>query len=162
MNRMRTTATVLATAAVLTTAQFGLAGAATASGAAPAAAPRSASCPVSILYPSRFYVDSHNRVTDGGLSFAVRNNSGSKSFKKVTLTVTDVKNVRFGTAHASGGKVTHRTSKTVSVHAGTLRKGTSLGVRVHTRLLDTRHYKVRLTLRGTGWNCAVDQGTWSS
>ncbi len=158
MNRMRTSAGVLTVVGVVTAAQLGLA----AGASARTEVPQSAGCPVDIVYPSRFYVNSDHWVTEGGLYFAVRNKSATKSFTKVTFTVTDVNNIRFGTARATGGKVTHRTSKTVSVYTATLKKKTSLGVRVQTHLLNTHTYKVRFALHGTGWNCAVDQGTWGS
>lgn len=158
MNRMRTSFAVLAAAGVVTAAQLGLATGASAQ----AGAARSTGCPVDIVYPSRFYVNSGGWVTNGGLYFAVKNTSASKSFKKVTFTVTDVKNIRFGSATAKGGKVSHKTSKTVSVYTTTLKKKTSLGVKVQTHLLNTHTYKVKFALHGTGWNCAVDQGTWGS
>ncbi|MDV9177834.1 hypothetical protein R6V09_47895 [Streptomyces sp. W16] len=158
VHRMRTTAAVLTAAAALTAAQLGLAQAASAT----TAAPSSSGCPISVVYPSGFYVDSHGWVTGGGLYFGIKNKSTTKSFKKVTLTVTDVKNIRFGTAKAKGGTVSHRTSKAVSVYTTTLKKKASVGVTVRTHLLNTRTYKVKLTLHGSGWNCAVDQGTWGS
>ncbi|MEV6114112.1 hypothetical protein AB0L59_16750 [Streptomyces sp. NPDC052109] len=158
MNRIRTTATVLATAGVLTAAQLGLATGAFAA----TRAPQSTGCPVDLVYPSRFYIDSHGWVTNGGLYFGIRNTSTTKSFKKVSLTVTDVKNIRFGSAKATGGKVTYKTSKTVTVYTGALNKKASLGVKVQTHLLSTRAYKVKFTLHGSGWNCAVDQGTWGN
>ncbi|OIJ66389.1 hypothetical protein [Streptomyces mangrovisoli] len=156
MNRTRTTTAVLATAGIVTAAQLGFAGAASAA----SASATSSSCPISISYPSRFYVDSNGWVTGSGLYFGVNNKSTTKSFKKVTFTVTDVKNIRFGTATAKGGKVTHRTSKTVSVYTATLKAKGKLGVTVRTHLLNTHSYKVKFTLKGTGWNCAVNQGTW--
>lgn len=165
MNRMRTSAAVLATAGAITAAQLGLAGAASASEgpkAAPTAskvAPRSAGCPIDIVYTSRFYTNSNGWVTGNGLYFGLKNKS-TKSFKKVTFTVTNVKNIRFGSAKAKGGKVTRKTSRTVSVHTKTLKKKASLGVQVRTRLLNTRSYKVKFSVRGNGWNCAVNQGTW--
>ncbi|MEU9455517.1 hypothetical protein [Streptomyces sp. NPDC048277] len=155
---MRTSVGILATVGAVTAAQLGLATGASAR----AEAPQSAGCPIDIVFPSRFYVNSSGWVTDGGLHFAVKNKSASQSFKKVTFTVTDVKNIRFGSATASGGKVTHRTSKTVSVYTATLKKKSSLGVKVQTHLLNTSTYKVKFTLHGSGWNCAVDQGTWGS
>ncbi|MFH8793604.1 hypothetical protein [Streptomyces sp. NPDC017941] len=163
---MRTTAAVLATAGALTATQLGLAGSASASTPAPSAtaskvAPRSAACPIDIIYTSRFYIGSGGWVTGDGLYFGLKNKS-NKSFKKVTFTVTNVKNVRFGTAKAKGGKVTRKTSKTVSVHTTTLKKKASLGVRVESRLLNTRSYKVKFSVRGSGWNCAVNQGTWGN
>ncbi|MEU6772102.1 hypothetical protein [Streptomyces sp. NPDC046759] len=158
MNRIRTTAAVLATAGVLTTAQLGLAGGAFAA----TQTPERAGCPLNLVYPSRFYIDSHGWVTNGGLYFGIRNKSTTQTFKKVTFTVTDVKNIRFGSAKATGGKVTSKTSKTVSVYTGTLNKKASLGVKVQTHLLNTHTYKVKFTLHGSGWNCAVDQGTWGS
>ncbi|WP_157168688.1 MULTISPECIES: hypothetical protein [Streptomyces] len=163
---MRTTAAVLATAGALTATQLGLAGSASASTPAPSAtaskvAPRSAACPIDIIYTSRFYIGSGGWVTGDGLYFGLKNKS-NKSFKKVTFTVTNVKNVRFGTARPKGGKVTHKTSKTVSVYTKTLKKKASLGVRVESRLLNTRSYKVKFSVRGSGWNCAVNQGTWGN
>ncbi|WP_260327507.1 hypothetical protein [Streptomyces sp. Ag109_O5-1] len=155
---MRPSLEVLAAAGIVTAAQLGLATGASAR----AEAPQSTGCPVDIVFPSRFYVNSSSWVTDGGLYFAVKNKSASTSFKKVTFTVTDVKNIRFGSATAEGGKVTHRTSKTVSVYTTTLKKKTSLGVKVQTHLLNTRAYEVKFELHGSGWNCAVDQGTWGS
>ncbi|MFF4119992.1 hypothetical protein [Streptomyces sp. NPDC001714] len=159
---MRTTFRVLAVAGALTTAQIALATGASARADSPAETAKSTGCPVDIVYPSRFSVNASGWVTDGGLYFAVKNKSATKSFKKVTFTVTDVKNIRFGTATAKGGKVSHRTSKTVSVYTTTLKKKSTLGVKVQTHLLNTHTYKVRFTLHGTGWNCAVDQGTWGS
>ncbi|MFE0514896.1 hypothetical protein [Streptomyces sp. NPDC058964] len=153
---MRMSATVLAAAGIVSAAQLGLAGAASAQ---PAAA-TSSSCPISLVYPSRFYVDSHGWVTNGGLYFGIKNKSTTKSFSKVTFTVTDVKNIRFGTAKATGGKITKNTTKVVSVYNVTLKKKASLGFKVPTHLLNTRSYKVKFTLKGTGWNCASDQGTW--
>jgi hypothetical protein len=158
VNRMRTSFGILAAAGIVTAAQLGVATGASAR----TEAPQSAGCPIDIVYPSRFYVNSSGWVTDGGLYFAVKNKSASKSFKKVTFTVTDVKNIRFGSATAKGGKVTHKTSKTVSVYTATLKKKTSLGVKVQTHLLNTSTYKVKFALHGSGWNCAVDQGTWGS
>lgn len=158
MNRMRTTTTVLATAGLLTAAQLGLAGGAFAAAQAPA----SSGCPIDLVYPSRFYIDSHGWVTNGGLYFGIKNKSTTKTFKKVSFTVTDVKNIRFGSAKATGGKVTHKTSKTVTVYTGTLNKKASLGVKVQTHLLNTHSYKVKFTLHGSGWTCAVNQGTWGS
>lgn len=163
---MRTTAAVLATAGAITATQLGLAGSASASSAAPSAsatevAPRSAACPIDIVYTSRFYIGSGGWVTGSGLYFGLKNKS-NKSFKKVTFTVTNVKNVRFGTAKAKGGKITRKTSKTVSVHTKTLKRKASLGVRVESRLLNTRSYKVKFSVRGSGWNCAVNQGRWGN
>ncbi|MGW4566924.1 hypothetical protein ACWEN3_32540 [Streptomyces sp. NPDC004561] len=155
---MRTTTAVLATAGLLTAAQLGLATAASAA----TVTPKSTGCPIDLVYPSRFYIDSHGWVTNGGLYFGIKNKSTTKNFGTVTFTVTDVKNIRFGTARPTGGKVTHRTSTTVSVYTGTLKKKTSLGVRVQTHLLNTRSYKVKFTLKGKGWTCAGDQGTWGS
>ncbi|MFS4097550.1 hypothetical protein [Streptomyces sp. AF1A] len=155
---MRTTAAVLTTAGLLTAAQLGLATAASAA----TGTPRSTGCPIDLVYPSRFYVDSHGWVTNGGLYFGIRNRSATKSFTKVTFTVTDVRNIRFGTAKPTGGRVTHRTSKTVSVYTGTLKKKAGLGFRVHTHLLNTRSYKVKFTLKGRGWTCAGNQGTWGN
>lgn len=158
MNRMRTSLGALTAVGAVTAAQLGLA----AGASALTEAPQSTGCPVDIVYPSRFYANSGNWVTNGGLSFAVKNKSAAKNFTKVTFTVTVVRNIRFGTAVPTGGKVTHRTSTTVSVSTATLRKRTSLGVRVRSHLLDTHTYEVKFALHGTGWNCAVDQGTWGS
>ncbi|MFF8594654.1 hypothetical protein ACF061_25030 [Streptomyces sp. NPDC015220] len=155
MNRTRTTVAALAAAGLVTAAQLGLAGAASAA----TAAPQSTGCPVNIVYPTRFYVDHNGWVTNGGLYFGVKSKTG-KSFKKVTFTVTNVKNLRFGTAAPTGGRISHRTSQTVSVYTSTLKGKASLGFRVHTRLLNNRSYKLKLTLHGSGWNCAVNQGTW--
>ncbi|MFI9807963.1 hypothetical protein ACIHEJ_26960 [Streptomyces sp. NPDC052301] len=155
---MRTAATALTTVGLVTAAQLGLAGAASAATAAPA----SSGCPVDLVYPSRFSVDSHGWVTNGGLYFGIRNKSTAKSFSKVTFTVTDVKNIRFGAATPTGGKVTHKTSKTVSVYTSTLKKKASLGIKVRTHLLNFRTYRVKFTLHGSGWTCSVDQGTWGA
>jgi hypothetical protein len=155
--RIRTAAAVLAAAGAMTAAQLGLAGAASAS----TATPQSSGCPINIVYPSKFYIDHNGWVTDGGLYFGIRNKSG-KSFKKVTFSVTDVRNIRFGKATAKGGKVSHKTTKAVSVYTSTLKGSASLGVKVHTHLLNTRSYKVKFTLHGTGWTCATDQGTWGA
>ncbi|MFQ6142471.1 hypothetical protein HUT11_34375 [Streptomyces seoulensis] len=157
MNRTRTTAAVLTAVGVLTAAQLGLAGAASAS----TGAPLSSGCPVNIVYPSRFYVDHNGWVTNGGLYFGVKSKT-AKSFKKVTFTVTNSKNVRFSTAKATGGGISHRTSQTVSVSTSTLKGKASLGFRVRTHLLNTRSYKLKITLHGSGWNCAVNQGTWGA
>ncbi|GGR89519.1 hypothetical protein GCM10010252_30530 [Streptomyces aureoverticillatus] len=167
MNRMRTSAAVLATAGAITAAQLGLAGSASAETAAPSAssaskvAPRSAGCPIDIVYTSRFYIGSGGWVTGNGLYFGLKNKS-NKSFKNVKFTVTNVKNVRFGTAKAKGGKVTHKTSKTVTVYKKTLKAKASLGVQVRSKLLNKRSYKVKFSVRGSGWNCAVNQGTWGA
>ncbi|MCF3135232.1 hypothetical protein IPZ69_33915 [Streptomyces olivochromogenes] len=158
MNRMRTSATVLATAGLVTAAQLGLASVASAQ----TSAPTSSNCPISLVYPSRFYVDSHGWVTNGGLYFGIKNKSTTKSFSKVTFTVTDVKNIRFGTAKPTGGKITKNTTKVVSVYTLSLKKKASLGMKVPTHLLNTHTYKVKFTLKGTGWNCASDQGTWGA
>ncbi|MEU9989406.1 hypothetical protein ACFZCP_30450 [Streptomyces sp. NPDC007971] len=158
MNRIRTTAAVLATAGVVTAAQLGLGTAASAA----TRAPQRSGCPVNLVYPSRFYVDSHGWVTNGGLYFGIKNKSTTQSFRKVTFTVTDVKNIRFGRAKATGGKVTKNTSKTVSVYTTTLKKKASLGVKVPTHLLNTHSYRVQFTLKGSGWNCATNQGTWGA
>ncbi|MFH8606014.1 hypothetical protein ACH4D5_00750 [Streptomyces sp. NPDC018029] len=165
---MRTSAAVLATAGALTAAQLGLAGSAsaatgpTAPKAAPKASPSAVSgCPIDIVYTSRFQVDRNGWVTNGGLYFGIKNKS-TKSFKKVSFTVTNVKNIRFGRATPKGGKVTHKTSKTVTVYDKSLAGKAKLGVKVRTRLLNTRSYKVKFSVRGTGWNCAVNQGTWGA
>ncbi|WP_128376320.1 hypothetical protein [Streptomyces cavernae] len=154
-NRKRTTVAVLATAGTLTAAQLGLAGTASAA----TASPQSTGCPINIVYPTRFYIDSNGWVTNGGLYFGIKSKT-TESFKKVTFTVTNVKNIRFGTARPKGGKITHKTSKTVSVYTKTFKGKASLGFKVRTRLLNKNSYKVKFTLRGSGWNCAVDQGTW--
>ncbi|MGA4842285.1 hypothetical protein [Streptomyces sp. G45] len=178
MNRTRSTAAVLATAGAITAAQLGLAGAASAASpsprpsaqsvapqSTPKAAPRSTGCPIDIVYTSRFYVNSNGWVTNGGLYFGIKNKS-NKSFKKVSFTVTNVKNVRFGSAKAKGKgdgvKITRKTSKTVRVYDPFLAKKASLGVKVNSRLLNTRSYKVKFEVRGQGWNCAVNQGTWGA
>ncbi|QEV17815.1 hypothetical protein CP975_10110 [Streptomyces alboniger] len=169
MNRMRTSVAVLATAGALTAGQLGTAGAASASvkpepkaaSAAPSAAPRSSGCPIDIVYTSRFQIDRNGWVTNGGLYFGLKNKS-TKSFKKVSFTVTNVKNIRFGRATPKGGKVTHKTSKTVTVYDKSLAGKAKLGVKVRTHLLNTRSYKVKFSVRGNGWNCAVDQGTWGA
>ncbi|GGV11589.1 hypothetical protein GCM10010260_57890 [Streptomyces filipinensis] len=158
MNRMRTTA-VLATTGLLTAAQLGLAGGAFAAAKTPSS---SSGCPLTLSYPTRFYINSNHWVTNGGLYFGIKNKSTTKSFKKVSFTVTDVANIRFGSAKATGGRVTHKTSKTVTVYTGTLNKKASLGVKVQTHLLNTHSYKVKFTLRGSGWTCAVNQGTWGN
>ncbi|MFF8942052.1 hypothetical protein ACF1A5_07180 [Streptomyces sp. NPDC014864] len=157
MNRTRTTVAALAAAGVVTAAQLGLAGAASAA----TAAPQSSGCPINIVYPSRFYVDHNGWVTNGGLYFGIKSKT-SKSFKKVTFTVTNVKNLRFGTATPKGGKITHRTSQTVSVYTSTFKGKASLGFKVRTHLLNTHSYKLKFTLHGSGWNCAVSQGTWGA
>ncbi|WBO63508.1 hypothetical protein [Streptomyces camelliae] len=157
MNRMRATAAVLATAGVLTAAQLGLAGAAS-------AATRTSTgtgCPIDIVYPSRFYIDSHGWVTGGGLYFGLKSKT-TKSFKYVTFTVTDQKNLRFGKAKPTGGRITHNTSTSVSVYTGTFKGKASLGMRIPTHLLNTRSYALKFTLHGSGWNCAVNQGTWGN
>lgn len=164
MNRMRTSAAVLATAGALTAAQLGLAGSASAASgtAAPSAAPRAvAGCPIDIVYTSRFQIDRNGWVTNGGLYFGIKNKS-TKSIKKVTFTVTNAKNVRFGKATPKGGKVTHRTTKKVSVYDKSLAGKASLGFRVRTHLLNSRSYKVNFTVHGTGWNCSVNQGSWGA
>ncbi|MFJ8196712.1 hypothetical protein [Streptomyces sp. NPDC096152] len=157
MNRTRTTVAALAAAGVVTAAQLGLAGAASAA----TAAPQSSGCPINIVYPSRFYVDHNGWVTNGGLYFGIKSKT-DKSFKKVTFTVTNVKNLRFGTATPKGGKITHRTSQTVSVYTSTFKGKASLGFKVRTHLLNTHSYKLKFTLHGSGWNCAVSQGTWGA
>ncbi|KOV60959.1 hypothetical protein [Streptomyces sp. MMG1121] len=157
MNRKRATAAVLATAGVLTAAQLGLAGAASAA----TRTSTSTGCPVNIVFPSRFYVDSHGWVTGGGLYFGIKSKT-TESFKKVTFSVTDVKNIRFGKAKPTGGRVTHNSSLSVSVYNATLKGKASLGVRIPTHLLNTRSYAVKFALHGSGWNCAVNQGTWGN
>ncbi|MEU8955585.1 hypothetical protein AB0C93_14905 [Streptomyces sp. NPDC048518] len=161
---MRTSAAVLATAGALTAAQLGLAGSASATSgpSAPKASPRAVSgCPIDIVYTSRFQIDRNGWVTNGGLYFGLKNKS-TKTIKKVTFTVTNVKNIRFGKATPTGGKVTRRTTKTVSVYDKSLAGKAKLGVRVRTHLLNTRSYKVKFAVHGTGWNCAVNQGTWGA
>ncbi|MFE1753333.1 hypothetical protein [Streptomyces anandii] len=158
MNRTRTTVAALAAVGVVTAAQLGLAGAAS---AAPAVSAKSSGCPIDIVYPTRFYVDHNGWVTNGGLYFGIKSKT-SKSFKKVTFTVTNVKNLRFGQATPKGGKISHKTSQTVSVYTSTFKGKASLGFKVHTHLLNTRSYKLKFTLHGSGWNCAVNQGTWGS
>ncbi|MGW0884928.1 hypothetical protein [Streptomyces sp. NPDC002671] len=165
MHHKRATAAVLATAGLVTAAQLGLAGAASAATVAPQSttvAPQSTGCPVNLVYPTRFYVNSHGWVTNGGLYFGIKNTSTTKSFKRVTFTVSDVRNIRYGSATPKGGRVTNKTTKTVSVYAGTLKAKASLGVKVQTHLLNTHNYAVKFTLHGTGWTCAVNQGTWGS
>ncbi|MGN5380364.1 hypothetical protein BIV25_30510 [Streptomyces sp. MUSC 14] len=157
MNRMRTTTAVLATTGLLAAAQLGLAGGAFAA----AQTPKATGCPIDIVYPSRFYVGSNHWVTNGGLYFGLKSRTAS-SFKRVTFTVTDTKNLRFGKARATGGRITHNSSTSVSVYAGTLKGKASLGMRIPTHLLNTRSYGVKFTLHGSGWNCAVNQGTWGN
>ncbi|MFE9308784.1 hypothetical protein ACIQCF_11215 [Streptomyces sp. NPDC088353] len=154
---MRTTVAALAAAGVLTAAQLGFAGAASAA----TAAPQSSGCPINIVYPSRFYVDHNGWVTNGGLYFGIKSKT-TKKFKNVTFTVTNVKNIRFGSATPKGGKISHRTSQTVTVRTTTFKGKASLGFRVRTHLLNTRTYKVKFALHGSGWNCAVNQGTWGA
>ncbi|MER6025605.1 hypothetical protein [Streptomyces sp. NPDC001851] len=157
MNRMRATAAVLATAGVLTAAQLGLAGAASAATRTSAGT----GCPVNIVYPSRFYIDSHGWVTNGGLYFGIKSNT-SQSFKRVTFNVTNLKNVRFGHAKPTGGRITRNSSTSVSVYTGTLKGKASLGFRVPSHLLNTHSYQLKFSLYGSGWNCAVKQGTWGA
>ncbi|WEO94968.1 hypothetical protein A6P39_013615 [Streptomyces sp. FXJ1.172] len=157
MNRMRATAAVLATASVLTAAQLGLAGAASAATRTPAGS----GCPIDIVYPSRFYIDSHGWVTGGGLYFGIKSKTAA-SFKKVTFSVSDMKNIRFGKARPSGGRITHNSSTSVSVSTGTFKGRASLGMRIPAHLLNTRSYEVKFTLHGSGWNCAVNQGAWGN
>ncbi|MFJ2719342.1 hypothetical protein ACIQMV_23255 [Streptomyces sp. NPDC091412] len=154
---MRTTVAALAAAGVLTAAQLGFAGAASAA----TAAPQSSGCPINIVYPSRFYVDHNGWVTNGGLYFGIKSKT-TKKFKNVTFTVTNVKNIRFGSATPKGGKISHRTSQTVTVRTTTFKGKASLGFKVRTHLLNTRTYKVKFALHGSGWNCAVNQGTWGA
>ncbi|MDF3299033.1 hypothetical protein [Streptomyces tropicalis] len=157
MNRTRTTVAALTAAGIVTAAQLGLAGAASAA----TAAPQSSGCPLSISYPTRFYVDHNGWVTNGGLYFGIRSKT-SKSYRNVTFTVTDVKNIRFSTANPTGGRISHRTSQTVSVATSTFKGRASLGFRVRTHLLNTHSYRLKFTLHGSGWNCAVNQGTWGA
>ncbi|MET8689602.1 hypothetical protein ABZV77_35910 [Streptomyces sp. NPDC004732] len=159
---MRTSAAVLATAGALTAAQLGLAGSASAASGPTAtkSAPRAVSgCPIDIVYPKRFSYDANGNVTNGGLYFGIKSKT-TKSIKKVTFTVTNTKNVRFKKATPTGGKITRRTTKTVSVYDTTFKGKAKLGFKVQTRLLNTRSFGVKFTLRGSGWNCAVNQGTW--
>ncbi|GHE56770.1 hypothetical protein GCM10018785_27500 [Streptomyces longispororuber] len=174
VNRTRITAAALGTAALVTVGQLGLAGTASASGdatqrsasadkpssAAPSAT-RSSGCPIDIVYTSRFYIGSGGWVTGNGLYFGIKNKS-TKKFGKVKFTVTNVKNIRFGRATAKGGKITHKTSKSVTVYTKTLKGKAKLGVQVRTRLLNKNSYKVKFQVRGNGWNCAVNQGTWGN
>lgn len=157
MNRMRTTAAALATAGVLAATQLAFAG----SAAAATRAPQSTGCPIDIVYPSRFYIDSHGWVTNGGLYFGIKSKTAT-SFKKVTFSVTNVKNLRFGKAKPTGGRITHNSSTSVSVYAGTFKGRASLGMRIPSHLLNTRSYQLKFTLHGSGWNCAVNQGTWGN
>ncbi|WP_037851007.1 hypothetical protein [Streptomyces sp. NRRL S-340] len=157
MNRTRTAVAALVATGVLTTAQLGLAGAASAA----TVTQKSAGCPLDIVYPTRFYVDHNGWVTGGGLYFGIRSKT-SRSYKNVTFTVTDVRNLRFGSATAKGGRISHKTSKTVSVSTRTFKGRASLGFKVRTHLLNTRNYKLKFTLHGSGWRCAVGQGTWGS
>ncbi|MFE7233838.1 hypothetical protein ACWCRF_25720 [Streptomyces sp. NPDC002405] len=154
---MRTTVAALAAAGVVTAAQLGFAGAASAA----TAAPQSSGCPINVVYPSRFYVDHNGWVTNGGLYFGIKSKT-TKKFKNVTFTVTNVKNIRFGSATPKGGKISRRTSQTVTVRTTTFKGKASLGFKVRTHLLNTRSYKVKFTLHGSGWNCAVNQGTWGA
>ncbi|MFB7734089.1 hypothetical protein ACFC08_06820 [Streptomyces sp. NPDC056112] len=154
---MRTTVAALAAAGVLTAAQLGFAAAASAA----TSAPQSSGCPINIVYPSRFYVDHNGWVTNGGLYFGIKSKT-TKKFKNVTFTVTNVKNIRFGSATPKGGKISHRTSQTVTVRTTTFKGKASLGFKVRTHLLNTRTYKVKFALHGSGWNCAVNQGTWGA
>ncbi|MFK4064301.1 hypothetical protein [Streptomyces sp. NPDC029674] len=159
---MRTSAAVLATAGALTAAQLGLAGSASAASGPTAvkAAPQSVSgCPIDIVYPKRFSYDRYGNVTNGGLYFGIKSKT-TQSIKKVTFTVTNTKNIRFKKATPTGGKITRRTTKTVSVYDKTFKGKAKLGFKVQTRLLNTSSFGVKFTLRGTGWNCAVNQGTW--
>ena len=156
MKRTRLTVAALTATGVITAAQLGLAGAAS---AATTVTPKSSSgCPIDIIYTSRFYVDHNGWVTNGGLYYGIKSKT-SKKIQRVTFTVTNVKNERFGSATAKGGRITHKTSQTVSVYTSTLKGKASLGFRVRTHLLNTRSYKVKLTLHGSGWNCSVNQGT---
>ncbi|MEV7191453.1 hypothetical protein AB0N81_06550 [Streptomyces sp. NPDC093510] len=159
---MRTSAAVLATAGALTAAQLGLAGSASAASGPTTvkASPQAVSgCPIDIVYPKRFSYDRYGNVTNGGLYFGIKSKT-TKSIKKVTFTVTNTKNVRFKKATPTGGKITRRTTKTVSVYDKTFKGKAKLGFKVQTRLLNTSSFGVKFTLRGTGWNCAVNQGTW--
>ncbi|MFE0171759.1 hypothetical protein ACFWZ2_05535 [Streptomyces sp. NPDC059002] len=159
---MRTSAAVLATAGALTAAQLGLAGSASAAtgSTAPKAAPRAvAGCPIDITFPKRFYYDAQGNVKNGGLYFGIKNKS-TKSIKKVTFTVTNTKNLRFKKATPTGGKVTHKTSKSVSVYDKSLKGKAKLGVKVQTQLKNFNSYGAKFTLHGTGWHCSVNQGVW--
>ncbi|CAM5237537.1 hypothetical protein SALBM135S_00667 [Streptomyces alboniger] len=108
-----------------------------------------------------FQIDRNGWVTNGGLYFGLKSKS-TKTFKKVSFTVTNVKNIRFGKATPTGGKVTRKTSKSVTVYDKSLAGKAKLGVKVRTHLLNTRNYRVKFSVRGEGWNCAVDQGTWGA
>ncbi|MFD4632543.1 hypothetical protein ACFVYR_12905 [Streptomyces sp. NPDC058284] len=160
---MRTSAAVLATAGALAAGQLGLAGSASAASGPSAvqASPRAAvsGCPIDIVYPKRFYYDAHGNVTNGGLYFGIKSKT-TRSIKKVTFTVTNTKNIRFKKATPTGGKITRRTTQSVSVYDKSLAGKAKLGFKVQTRLLNTRSFGVKFTLRGTGWNCSVNQGTW--
>ncbi|QDQ13407.1 hypothetical protein FH965_24910 [Streptomyces spectabilis] len=176
MNRMtRTTAAALGTAGLITAAQLGLAGTASAAGdatqrsasadkpssAAPFAKATSSGCPIDIVYTSRFYIGQGGWVTGNGLYFGIKNKS-NKKFTNVKFTVTNVKNIRFGRATAKGGKITHKTSRSITVLDKSFSGKAKLGVQVRTRLLNKNSYKVKFQVRGNGWNCAVNQGTWGN
>ena len=158
MNRTRMTIAALTATGLFTAAQLGLAGAAS---AATTVTPKSSGCPIDIVYPTRFYVDHHGWATHGGLYFGIKSKTG-KRIKKVTFTVTNVKNLRFGSAKAKGGWISHTTSQTVSVYTKTLKGKAGLGFRVQTHVLNTRNYRLKFTVHGSGWNCAVQQGTWGN
>lgn len=160
MNRMRTTVAVLGAAGALTAAQLGLAGTAAAAGADAQAG----NCPIKISTPKRFYVDANGWVTNGGLYFGLKNTSKSKSFKNVSLTIDQPVNLSFGYATPNkGSKITKRTSKIVTVYKKTLKEKGTTGFRVKTRMGNAKKdYEVRLTLRGKGWTCAVQQGWWGT
>jgi hypothetical protein len=160
VNRMRTTVAVLGAAGALTAAQLGLAGTAAAVGADAQAG----KCPIKISTPKRFYVDANGWVTNGGLYFGVKNTSKTKDFSSVSLTISKPVNLKFGYATPTkGSKITKRTTKTVTVFTKKLAATRSSGFRVKTRMGNVnRDYEVRLTLRGKGWDCAVDQGWWGT
>ncbi len=160
MNRMRTTVAVLGAAGALTAAQLGLAGTAAAAGADTQAG----GCPIKISTPKRFYVDANRWVTNGGLYFGLKNTSKTKSFSGVSLTISKPKNLTFGYATPTkGSKITKRTTKTVTVSTKKLAAKGSTGFRVRTRMGNVnRDYEVKLTVRGKGWDCAVNQGWWGT
>ncbi|MGW0820086.1 hypothetical protein [Streptomyces sp. NPDC002845] len=154
MNRIHRTAAVLATSGAVIASQVGFAGAAS------AATP---GCPIKISTPSRFYVDSNGWVTNGGLYFGIKGTS-KKHFKNVRFTVKNVKNIRFGKATPTKyDKITKQWKQVITVKDKNMAgKKDKVGFKVRTRLLNTNVYKVKLILRGEGWSCAVNQGTWGN
>lgn len=148
--RKRTAAAVLAAAGALTATQLGLAGSASAA---------TTGCPINLVYTSKFYLNGDHWVKGSGLYFGLKNTS-SKSYKNVYFNVTDVKYVRFGNAYPSGGSISRKSAYTATVHTGTLKGKASLGMHIHTHLLNTSHYQVKFSVYGSGWSCAVKQGTW--